>query len=113
VLTRVAPSHLYTRRGDDLVIDLPVTFAEAALGAQVEVPTIDGRVKLRVPPGSADGRQLRLTGKGAPRLKGEGRGALIAKLRVQVPRELSDEQREALERFAELDGGDPRGALFR
>ena len=54
-----------------------------------------------------------LAGKGAPRLKGEGRGALIAKLRVQVPRELSDEQREALERFAALEGGDPREALFR
>jgi molecular chaperone DnaJ len=113
VITRVAPSRLYTRRGDDLVIEVPVTFSEAALGAQVEVPTIDGRVKLRVPPGSADGRQLRLAGKGAPRLKGEGRGALIAKLRVQVPRELSDDQREALERLAALDDGDPRETLFR
>jgi molecular chaperone DnaJ len=112
VVTRVAPSRLYTRTGDDLLIDVPVTFAEAALGAQVEVPTIDGRVKLRVPPGSADGRSLRLAGKGAPRLKGEGRGALIATLRVQVPRELSDEQREALERFAGLEAGDPRERLF-
>jgi molecular chaperone DnaJ len=113
VVTRVSPSRLYTRQGDDLLINVPVTFAEAALGAQVEVPTIDGRVKLRVPPGSADGRQLRLAGKGAPRLKGEGRGALIARLRVQVPRELSHEQREALERFAALEGGDPRETLFR
>ena len=112
VVTRVAPSRLYTRAGDDLVIDVPVTFAEAALGAQVEVPTIDGRVKLRVPAGSADGRSLRIAGKGAPRLKGEGRGALIAKLRVHVPRELSDAQREALERYADLDEGDPRQRLF-
>ena len=86
-----------------------MTFSEAALGAQVEVPTIDGRVKLRVPPGSADGRQLRLAGKGAPRLKGEGRGALIAKLRVQVPRELSDDQREALERVRRARGRRPAG----
>ena len=76
------------------------------------MPTLDGRVKLTVPPGSPDGRALRIGGKGAPRLKGEGRGDLIAKLRVEVPRELSDDQREALEKFAELDGRDPRETLF-
>lgn len=112
VVTRVAPSRLFERQGDDLVINVPVTFAEAALGAQVEVPTLEGRVKLKVPAGSADGRQLRIPGKGAPRLKGSGRGDLIAKLRLDVPRRLSDEQREALERFAELDGRDPRETLF-
>jgi molecular chaperone DnaJ len=112
VVTRVAPSPLYTRSGDDLVLNVPVTFAEAALGAQVEVPTLDGRVKLTVPPGSPDGKSLRIPGQGAPRLKGEGRGALIAKLRVQVPRDLSAEQRKALEKFATLDERDPRETLF-
>jgi len=112
VVTRVAPSRLFTRRGDDLIVNVPVTFAEAALGAQVEVPTIDGRVKLTVPPGSAEGRSLRIPGRGAPRLKGEGRGDLIARVRVQVPRELSPEQRAALEQFAELDERDPRETLF-
>jgi molecular chaperone DnaJ len=112
VVTRVSPSRLYTRRGDDLVINVPVTFAEAALGAQVEVPTLDGRVKLTVPPGSSDGRSLRIAGQGAPRLKGGGRGDLIAKLRVEVPKELSAEQRKALEKFAKLDTRDPRETLF-
>ena len=112
VVTRVAPSRLYTRKGDDLVINVPVTFAEAALGAQVEVPTLDGRVKLTVPPGSADGRALRIGGKGAPRLKGEGRGDLIATLRLEVPRELSAKQRDALEKFAKLETRDPRETLF-
>ena len=112
VVTRVAPSRLYTRKGDDLVINVPVTFAEAALGARVEVPTLDGRVKLRVPAGSADGRQLRIAGKGAPRLKGEGRGDLIATLHVDVPRELSDEQKGALEEYAKLDTRNPRETLF-
>jgi molecular chaperone DnaJ len=112
VVTRVAPSRLYTRKGDDLTVTVPVTFAEAALGAQVEVPTLDGRVKLTVPAGSADGRSLRIPGKGAPRLTGGGRGDLIARLRVEVPRELSDDQREALERFAALDRRDPRETLF-
>jgi molecular chaperone DnaJ len=112
VITRVAPSRLFTRKGDDLVINVPVTFAEAALGAQVEVPTLDGRVKLTVPPGSPDGRSLRIAGQGAPRLKGEGRGDLIATLRLDVPRELSDKQRKALQKFAELDARDPRETLF-
>jgi molecular chaperone DnaJ len=112
VISRVAPSRLYTRRGDDLVINVPVTFAEAALGAQVEVPTLDGRVKLTVPAGSAEGRQLRIPGKGAPRLKGEGRGDLIAKLHVEVPRELSKKQQDLLRRFADLDARDPRETLF-
>lgn len=112
VVTRVSPSRLYTRQGDDLVINVPVTFAEAALGAQVEVPTLDGRVKLTVPAGSADGRSLRIGKQGAPRLKGGGRGDLIAKLRVEVPRELSEAQRKALEKFAKLDTRDPRETLF-
>jgi molecular chaperone DnaJ len=112
VLTRVAPSRLFTRKGDDLVINVPVTFAEAALGAQVEVPTLDGRVKLTVPPGSPDGRSLRIGGQGAPRLKGGGRGDLIATLRLDVPRELSAKQRDALEKFAKIDARDPRETLF-
>ena len=112
MISRVSPSRLYTRQGDDLVISVPVTFPEAALGAQVEVPTLDGRVKLTVPAGSPDGRSLRIGGQGAPRLKGEGRGDLIAKLRVEVPRELSADQRKALEKFAKLDARDPRETLF-
>jgi molecular chaperone DnaJ len=112
VLSRVAPSRLYTRKGDDLVINVPVTFAEAALGAQVEVPTLDGRVKLTVPAGSPDGRSLRIGGQGAPRMKGGGRGDLIATLRLDVPRELSAKQRDALERFAKIDPRDPRETLF-
>jgi molecular chaperone DnaJ len=112
VVTRVSPSRLYARQGDDLTISVPVTFAEAALGAQVEVPTLDGRVKLTVPPGSPDGRSLRIAGQGAPRLKGDGRGDLIAKLRVEVPRELSEAQRKALEKYAKLDERNPRETLF-
>jgi molecular chaperone DnaJ len=113
VITRVAPSPRYTRRGDDLELEVPVTFAEAAMGAKVEIPTLEGPVSLSVPPGSQTGRRLRVRGKGAPRLKGEGRGDLIARLRVDVPRDLTNPQREALERFAELAPGNPRETLFR
>ena len=112
VVTRVTPSRLFSREGDDLTIQVPVTFAEAALGAHVEVPTIDGRVKLRVPAGSQDGKALRVPGQGAPKLSGSGRGDLIARIKVQVPSGLDEAQREALERFAELSPDNPRETLF-
>jgi molecular chaperone DnaJ len=113
VRVHVTPSRVFTRQGDDLAIDVPVTFAEAALGARIEVPTVDGRIALTVPAGSENGRALRLRGQGAPRPNGGGRGDLIARLRVQVPAELTREQRDALEQFAKLDDGkDPREALF-
>ncbi len=112
VVVRVEPSRLYERRGDDLVLDVPVTFDEAALGADVEIPTPDGRVSLRVPPGSADGKLLRVKGRGAPRLKGEGRGDLLARLRVQVPTKLTKAEREALEELRRAHKHNPRERLF-
>ena len=113
VVTHVTPSRVFRRNGDDLELDVPVTFAEAALGAKVEVPTLDGKVAVTVPAGSQSGKALRVRGKGAPRLKGSGHGDLIARLRIDVPSDLSDEQREALERFAALNGVNPREGLFR
>jgi len=112
VVTHVTPSRRYTRRGDNLEISVPVTFAEAALGARVEVPTLTGRVAVTVPPGSRDGRAFRVRGKGAPRVKGGGHGDLIARISIQVPEKLTDEQREALEAFAKLDTAEPRKELF-
>lgn len=113
VITRVMPSPVFTRKGDDLVVEVPVTFAEAALGAKIDVPTLDGKVKITVPAGSQDGRTLRVPGKGAPKLNGSGTGSLLAKLRLRVPADLSDEQAEALRAFADLDTADPRERLFR
>ncbi len=112
VTTHVTPSRLFTRNGDDLEIEVPVTFAEVALGAKVEVPTLDGRVSLTVPPGSQSGKALRVKGKGVPRLKGSGAGDLIARLRIDVPTKLTDEQREALQAFAAVNGANPRDRLF-
>jgi molecular chaperone DnaJ len=113
VVCRVTPSPIFNRRGDDLEIEVPVTFAEAALGARVEVPTLGSKIAITVPAGSDDGKALRVAGHGAPSPKGDGHGDLIARLRVQVPETLTDEQREALERYAELDDHDPRSALFQ
>jgi len=116
VVTRVEQSTTFTRRGDDLVIDVPVTFAEAALGAHVELPTPHGAtVRVKVPAGATDGKTLRVKGKGAPRLTGSGDGDLLVRLRIAVPNKLSKQEREALERLQEIqraDHGDPRERLF-
>lgn len=112
VVTHVEDSDLFQRRGDDLVLDVPVTYAEAALGAGVRIPTPGGgRVSLKIPAGTHDGRTLRVRGKGAPRLRGGGTGDLLAKVRVVVPTKLSKEQRELVEKLAKTQP-DPRAALF-
>jgi len=114
VVTRVEPSKLYRRRGEaDLEIDVPVTFAEAALSATVEVPTPDGPVSLKIPAGTEDGKLLRIRGRGAPRLKGSGRGDLIARVHVTVPKKLSKAEKEAIEKLQQVSGEDPREKAFR
>ena len=113
VVTRVTPSKLFERRGSDLVIEVPVTYAEAALGATVEVPTPYGeRISLKVKPGSQDGQLLRIRGQGAPKLKGGGRGDLLARLRLTVPKKLSKKERDAIEELRKASHDDPREALF-
>jgi molecular chaperone DnaJ len=112
VVTRVAPSPLYERRGADLVIEVPVTYPEAALGATVEVPTPDGKVSLKVPAGSQDGKLLRLKGRGAPKLKGGGKGDLLARVRVTVPKKLSKAEKEALEELRKVSKESPRETAF-
>lgn len=108
VVARVENSMLYERRGADLVLEAPVSMTEAALGATVEVPTPDGRVALKIPAGTADGAMLRIRGKGAARLNETGKGDLLVRVKLVMPTELTDEQRELLRRFAELRQDDPR-----
>jgi molecular chaperone DnaJ len=112
VVTRVDASKLYERRGDDLVLDVPVTFGEAAMGATVEIPTPGGRVSLKVPAGSQDGKMLRVKGRGSPRLNGNGQGDLLARLRVSIPSKLSKAEREALENYEKAAHSNPRDRLF-
>jgi molecular chaperone DnaJ len=113
VVTRVAPSSLYERRGADLVVEVPVTYPEAALGATVEVPTPDGTISLKIPAGSESGKLLRVRGHGAPKLKGSGRGDLLARVRVTVPKKLSKAEKEALEQLKSVSRENPRERLVR
>jgi len=111
VVTRVTPSKLFTRRGDDLVVDVPVTYPEAALGATIEVPTPDGKVTVKVKPGTEDGTLLRVKGKGAPKLKGSGKGDLLARVKLTVPKKMSKGEREAVEALGKATRENPREGL--
>jgi molecular chaperone DnaJ len=111
VTARVGPHHLFGRRGDDLMLTVPVTFPEATLGADVRVPTLDGgSVKLRIPPGTRSGRTLRVKGKGVPVRKRTG--DLLVTVEVAVPQNLTDDERKAVEALAAAaDGRSPRAHL--
>jgi len=108
---QVRPHEVFDRRGDDIHIELPVTFIEAAEGAKVKAPTIDGSVTVTIPPGTRSGQKLRLKGKGVPRLGGEGRGDQYVNIEIVVPRNLSSQQRGLLREFAKTWKEDPRGSL--
>jgi DnaJ-class molecular chaperone len=97
VITRVEPSKIYERRGDDLVVAVPVPYTTATLGGKVEAPTPDGPVQLKIPAGTEDGKLLRIKGRGVPHLNGEGRGDVLARIKIQVPKKVNKKQREALE----------------
>jgi len=114
ILTVTVEKHpVFGRDGDNLTVDLPVTFAEAALGATVSVPTLDGdAVRVRIAPGTPSGRVLRVRGRGVPRK--DHTGDLMARVSVVVPQRLSDEAKAAVETLrAQDDGQDPRAELFQ
>ena len=112
VVVQVEASPLYERRGADLVLEVPVTYPEAALGATVQIPTPDGPVALKVPAGSESGKLLRVKGRGAPKLNGGGRGDLLARVKVSVPQKLSKAEKEALEGYQRVLQEAPRERSF-
>jgi molecular chaperone DnaJ len=104
VVTRVAESAVYERRGDNLVVEVPVSYAQATLGDKVEVPTPEGLVSLKIPAGSEDGKLLRIKGRGAPKLNGSGKGDVLARVRIQVPKRVNKKERELLEELKKVGG---------
>jgi len=115
VVTRVKPSPVFKRLdGANLEVTVPITIAEALRGATIEVPTLDGTKKIKVPAGTKHGTLQRLRGEGPPKPRGKGRGDIRYRLEIEVPKELSEEQREAVDKLAEtLNGSDPRAGLLR
>ncbi len=108
---RVAQDPFFERRGDDLHCEVPITFIEAVLGADIRVPTPDGQVTLKVPPGTRSGQSLRLKGKGVPHLGNQGSGDLYVKVNITAPKKLTREQRALIEKLAKTWKEDPRKGL--
>jgi molecular chaperone DnaJ len=114
IVTEVEPHPVFERKGDNIYVKLPVTITEAALGAKVEVPTIDGLSTIKIPPGTQSGQKLRLRGKGAPSLRessGELRGNEFVEVQVMVPHVADERTKEILRELARLNPDDPRKDL--
>ena len=113
VITRVDPSPVFTPKGDNVEVEVPLTIPEAIRGAEIEVPTLHGRKKLRVPAGTQHGTVQRLRGEGPPKLGGRGRGDIHYRFVIDVPSSLSREQEAAVDELEKaLNGRDPRARLF-
>jgi molecular chaperone DnaJ len=111
-VTRVAESPIFARKGDNLEVEVPITFPEAIRGATIEVPTLAGTKRIRVSPGTQHGTVQRLRGEGPPKLGGRGRGDIHYRLMIDVPRSLSREQREVVDELASVIDGNPREGLL-
>jgi molecular chaperone DnaJ len=103
---KIAPHPFFQRRGDDVTCSVPVSFVQATLGGELEVPTLEGRGKLRIPAGTQSGSVLRIKGKGIPRRKRSGRGEQLVEVTVEVPTSLTTRQREIVEQLAKELGTD-------
>ncbi len=113
IITKVQPHPFFDRRGDDLYTTVPVTVTEASLGAKVEVPTIDGRAQVRIPPGTNSGKKLRLRDKGAPSTRQSGkRGDQIVEVQIVAPKPEDERVRNLLKELAKVDPEDPRTEIF-
>ena len=108
VVLSIRPHDYFERDGQDLRCVIPISFPQAALGAEIEIPGIDGPVNLKIPEGTQSGKELRVRGRGVPFLNDKGHGDLLVKVVVQVPRKLSRAQRELVNKLAELMNVDNR-----
>lgn len=109
LMVTVAPHSQFERRGDDIQLSVPITAPEAALGVTLEVPTLRGKVSMKVPPGTSSGRTFRLPGYGMPKPKGGGHGNQLVSVRIAMPADLRPEERELYEKLKALRSDSPRG----
>jgi len=98
----VKPHSLFHRNGSDILLELPINFAQAALGDELRVPSLDGKVDLKIPPGTQNGKTFRCKGKGIPSLDGRGRGDLLVTILVATPQHLNKNQRRLFEELAKV-----------
>jgi molecular chaperone DnaJ len=103
VALTVKPHEYFKRQGTDILYELPISFADAALGAEVEVPTLDGKEAVKIAPGTQSGQTFRLRGKGVPVVHSNNRGDELVVVKVQTPKNLTPRQRELLREFAEIE----------
>ncbi|WP_249871052.1 molecular chaperone DnaJ [Oceanobacillus saliphilus] len=106
VLIQIREHDFFIREGDHIFCELPLTFTQAALGDEVEVPTVHGKVKLKIPAGTQSGKTFRIKGKGVPNVRGRGQGDQHIKVKVMTPTQLTDRQKELLREFNDIGGND-------
>ncbi|MGE5329501.1 MAG: molecular chaperone DnaJ [Deltaproteobacteria bacterium] len=106
VVVTVKPHQIFKRQGFDVICDIPITFTQATLGSEIEVPTLDGKIKYSIPEGTQTGTVFKIKNTGIKNLRGHGRGDHYFKVNIEVPKRLNDKQKEALKKFAELAGDD-------
>ncbi|ETW99178.1 MAG: hypothetical protein ETSY1_16025 [Candidatus Entotheonella factor] len=111
IITQVQPHDYFIRDGNNIICDVPVTLREITLGAKIDVPTIDGKSSMTIPPGTQNGRKFRLRGKGIPYLKGEGQGDQYVHIRVVLPDQLDERSKALLEEFDQLNPLQPRAHM--
>lgn len=112
IVTNVGAHPYFKRKGDNIYCTIPITVPEAALGAKIEVPTIEGKARLRIPPGTQSGQQFRLRDKGAPSLRGGGmRGDQYVEVKIVLPKVISEETKELLHEYAKKNTENPRAEM--
>ena len=113
LVVKVRPHPLFKREGNNILCSIPVTVTEAALGSEIEVPTVSGTARLKIPPGTQSGQKFRLRGRGVPATRGGGRGDELVEVRIVLPERLTERSREILREFAQLNPQDPRKKIER
>jgi DnaJ-class molecular chaperone len=109
IITNVGRHQYFTRKGDNIYVTVPITVPEAALGAKIEVPTVTGKAQLRIPPGTQSGQKFRLRHRGAPSLRDANvHGDQFVEVQVTLPKVISEETKELLRKYAQMNGENPR-----